>query len=147
MKLVRKFAIYCAIVLALIAFILLLATPAVTVNGYTLFEGVTAIFGDKYLKPIGVALAAWILLLIALLCSISLAVLPFIKSIKLSKKIVALLGCLTAIILLVSAILAFCPTAELEGGTLGGGWIVGGILLILAAVGIACDPVLTLLDK
>ena len=150
MKNVRKYGLYCAVVLALIAFILLLATPALIASSEYLVltvKGTAAIFGANGGSPIGVALAAWILLLIGLLCGICLAVLPFIKSVKLSKNAFALLGCLVAVVFLVVGILVFCIAADKEPFWIGGGWGTAGILLILAAFGAGLDSVLTLARK
>ncbi len=152
MKLVRKFGIYCAVLLALIAFILLMATPAAYASGYGLtvnYDGIKAIFGGDNGDPVKVALIAWILLLIGLLGGICLAVLPFIKAVKLDGKVLALIGLCVAVLFLVAGILAFCPVAEIgvDGLNLGAGWIIGGILLILSACGAAFDPVLTILGK
>ena len=157
MKLVRKYGICCAALLALIAFILLMATPALTQThgNITLsVKGMTAIFGGDNGEPLGTSLTAWILLLIGLLCALFLAAVPYVKGIKLGKKILALLGLCTAVLLLVAGILAFCPVADINakaglntGYGLGAGWVFGGILLILASLGAGLDPVLTLLDK
>ena len=150
MKNARKFGIYCAALLAIIGFILLMATPALTASGYGLtvnVKGTTAIFGANGGEPIKVALVAWILSLIGLVFTLCLCAIPFIKAVKLSKNAIALCGLLVAVLFIVAGILAFCPSAEVGGMNVGAGWIIGGILFILAGLGAACDPILTLLGK
>ena len=153
MKLVRKFAIYCAAAFALIGFILVMASPALVVDSnYGLglsVPGTNAIFGANGNPGFGTALTAWIFALIALLGLICLCALPFAKKVKLDAKPKAFVGCFLALLLLTCGILVFCVKADAqwEIGRVGAGWIIAGIFYILAAIGVACDPVFVLLGK
>ncbi len=157
MKLIRKFGIYCACLFTVIAFVLLMATPALNktvTNPFTQetsvegFAGTTAIFGNEYFEPSGIALTAWILVLVAILGIAFLIVVPFIKALKLDPKLLGLIALGVALLLVVAAILAFLPCVGYNvGAGVGIGWAFAGILLFLAACGLACDPLLTILGK
>lgn len=151
MKLVRKYGIYCGLLFALVAFILMLATVAVSspvYGGITLVvKGTTAIFGNDGVAAYGTALAAWILALIGLLVVAFLAIVPFVKGNKPAKKIGAFIGLGVAVLFLVAGILVLCVNAEAKFETLGAGWIIAGIFFLVGAAGIAIDPVLVLLGK
>jgi len=150
MKLVRKYGIYCGLLFALVAFILMLATVAVSSTGYGItlaVKGTTAIFGTDGVAGYGTALAAWILALIGLLVVAFLAIVPFVKGNKPAKKIGAFIGLGVAVLFLVAGILVLCVNGEAKAQTLGAGWIVAGIFFLVGAAGIAIDPVLVLLGK
>ena len=150
MKLVRKYGIYCGLLFALVAFILMLATVAVSSTGYGLtiaVKGTTAIFGNDGVAGYGTALAAWILALIGLLVVAFLAIAPFVKGNKPAKKIGAFIGLGVAVLFLVAGILVLSVNGEAKFETLGAGWIIAGIFFLVGAAGIAIDPVLVLLGK
>ena len=132
------------VVAAIIAFVLLLATPAVVAGTDYVsvnMSGTTVIFGNEYADPVGVALAAWILLLIALIAGLAVIVLDLLK---LKLPAIAFLGIklLVAVLFLVAGILAFTVASAAGVGSLGAGWVIGGILLILGFVACVCPVVL-----
>ena len=148
MKRLKAFGnlIFCGgVVLGLVAFILFMATPAVSTDAGG-FDGINAIFGGKVwgiaYKPLGTALAAWILVLIAVVFGLCAFVLGFLK-VRLPDIAAAGIKCLVAILLLVAGILAFCVAGDFDAGTVGAGWVIGGILAIVGALAAACPAVLT----
>lgn len=160
MKKVLKFAGIISAVLALVAFILLMATPVASYkNGNTTgyYEGMNAIFGTgkANLANGGVSitsdfdgklawsgLLAWIFVLIALIILVLGVVLPLLKVTAL-QKFAGILNLAAVCLLIVAAIFAFISRAVFwsvnewnnsDYWSLGAGWIIGGILLILAGL-------------
>lgn len=160
MKKVLKFAGIISAVLALVAFILLMATPVASykdgnLTGY--YEGMNAIFGTgkQNLASGGVSLTgdfdgklawsgllAWIFVLLALLILIAGIVLPLLK-VKAMDKFAGLLNLIAVGLLIVAGVFAFISRAVFwsvnefssnDGWSLGAGWIIGGILLVLAGL-------------
>ena len=162
MKAIKNFLRFAGIVtavLAIVAWILMMATPAVVTKiGSTTTEvaGTTAIFGAET-KIIGslsaktelawTALIAWILILLAVLAIVAGIVLTLLKM-KGIAKIAGLANLISAIVLIVSAIIS-CVTvptflsangAEMnEYTSLGGGWIAAGIIAIVGGL-VSCAP-------
>ncbi|MBQ9265800.1 MAG: hypothetical protein IJ186_01835 [Bacilli bacterium] len=150
MKTFLKFSGAISAVLALVAFILMMATPAVT---YTLtiggssststVAGVNAIFGsgDDY-GPSWAGLMSWIFVLVSLLILVAGVVLPLLK-VKALQKFAGVLNLLAVLLLVASGIFMFCEVPAFQaaagdasfsiggaGGTygLGAGWVIGAIL-------------------
>ena len=80
MKKFLEFAGFCAFGLALVGFILMMATPAVvTKDADALLSGTGAIFGGEYADPVVLALLAWIFGLLGILVLCAVLVLPLLK--------------------------------------------------------------------
>jgi hypothetical protein len=165
MKKFLKFAAPCACILALVGFILTLATPAITYPlNSGLFKdpnvaGTTAIFGKSgdytSTKPSALALIAFILAIVAMLALICATVLPFLKNNKFAK-FGGLLALIAGICLVVGCIFVFIviPTfasanglSNMDGWGLGAGLVVAAILYIVAGAVAVCPTVLNLLGK
>ena len=173
MKKLFKFAGLAAALLALIGFILIMATHVANykdgnLSGY--FEGMNAIFGTgKTSTTVGSitavgdfddklawsGLLAWIFALLAILALVCVSVLPLLK-VKALDKFLGLITLVAAGLLIVAAIFAFVSKGVLfavneynnaNDWTLGAGWVIGGILFILAGGVAACPVVLGLLGK
>ena len=146
----------CAFVLALVAFILLLATPALTwktVLGNGTIKGITAIFGGEVdninYNPSWAGLLSFIFITVALLGLCLICVMSLLKK-KLS--IAGLLKFVAAALLIVAGVFVFFEipafeaangsgTATLFGNKLAeyvitGGWITAGIVSIVAGAGV-----------
>ena len=172
MKKVLKFAPLCALLLAIVAFILMMATNSVVYNGNNInswYDGVSAIFGkgksqlgggglslisDFEGKLAWNALLAWIFILVALLALLVSSVTVFVK-IKALEKFGGLIALISAGLLLVAGIFlfftvpAFAGANEFnsDGWALGGGWVVAAILAIVAGAVSAFPAVLALVEK
>ena len=160
MKSLVKFSGLCAAVLALVTFILMLATPAITgsnIGGFGNGEvaGTLAIFGNENYTLAWSGLLAWIFVLVAMLALCAVSVLPLL-GIKALEKFENLILCVSAGLLLVGAIFMFVVVPAFWGanssvlnvtGNVGAGWIVGAILDIIAACGAALKPASGLLGK
>ena len=156
MKKFLKFSGFIAALLALVAFILLMATPGVMSGSDVVAKGATMIFGKKEaVTVIGIklgdaetklawsALLAWIFVLVALLILLVGIVLPLLK-VKALDKFAGLLNLCAVVLLVVAGVFAFislpifCDANGLssvpEKWTLGAGWVIGGILAIAAGV-------------
>ena len=150
MKKVLQFAGIISLALAVIAFVLMMITNAMTVSGilgdYTV-AGTTAIFGHKStglldpdLTAAPLALIAWILMLAGLIIVLLGVVLPLLKINALEKfsgilDIVALVCFALAGIFMFIVIPSFAGANSwntTDGVTIGAGWVIGGILAIVA---------------
>ena len=138
-------------VLAVVAFILMMATNAVVVKSGSLqvvTAGTTAIFGktestilgDAKTNPSVLALIGWILMLVALLILIAGIVLPLLK-VKGIEKYAGILNLVAVVCLVVAGIFMFIVVPTFYGANdasvpdearIGAGWVIGGILSILA---------------
>ena len=156
MELIRKYGIYVATGLALLGFILLMSTPAVVSGDNTLVSGIKALFGADvdflwyhgHLDPSGWGLTAWILGLLGIVGLVFFCVAPFIKAIDLDNKLYAFIALGVAVLVLASGICAFGVNCYGWSDTgIGGGWVVGGILLVLAGGLATVDPLLAVLNK
>ena len=150
MKTFLKFSGAISAVLALVTFILMMATPAVSYtvsalggSSTTYYDGVKAIFGDgDNYGPSWAGLMSWIFVLVSLLILVAGVVLPLLK-VKALQKFAGLLNLLAVLLLVASGIFMFCEVPAFQaaagdasfsiggaGGTygLGAGWVIGAIL-------------------
>ena len=157
MKKFLKFSGAIAFVLALVAFILMMATPAIMYKGDDVIaKGIVAIFGKKEnvsvagfslgtaeTKLAWSALLAWIFILLALVILCLGVVLPLLK-VKALEKFAGVMNLCAVVLLVLAGIFMFITVPvfwSANGGdkvpdnvALGAGWIIGGILAILASV-------------
>ena len=148
MKTFLKFSGAISAVLALVTFILMMATPAVLYTENVLgtvheVPGVNAIFGsgDNY-GPSWAGLMSWIFVLVSLLILVAGVVLPLLK-VKALQKFAGLLNLVAVLLLVASGIFMFCEVPAFTaaagdasfswGGAAGGyglgaGWVIGAIL-------------------
>ena len=173
MKKVLKFAPLCALLLAIVAFILLFATHSVEYANGSLkgwYDGPAALFGKGQSlgawggisivgefegKAAWNAVLAFIFIIIALLALLISAIMVFVK-IKALEKFGGLIALIAGGLLLVAGIFifftlpAFFSANELgdtKNFALGAGWVVAAILAILGGVASACPAVLALVEK
>ncbi len=159
MKKLLKYSGICAFALALVAFILILATPALVypvknANDGTI-SGVFGIFGGVYgsisFGPFAAqgtwnatwsAVTAFILILVAMIILLAGFVLPLLK-IHALDKVAGILNLIAIFALIVAGIFLFIELPcfagangwnTTDGWDLGAGWIVAGILAILGGV-------------
>ena len=148
MKKVLQFSGIICVLLALVAFVLMMATPAMTAKG--LFSdgtiaGTVAIFGDDSgllsIKPSVLALIGWILLLVGILVALFGVVLPFLKVKGIAKfagllNVVAVFCFVLAGVFMFLVVPTFASANEVRADYLSirPGWVIGGILAIAAGV-------------
>ena len=152
MKKVLQFAGLISLVLGVVAFILMMATPAVIQplvgDTQTFYAGTTAIFGktestilgDVVTKPSALALIGWILLLVAMIIVALGVILPLFKVKALEKfsgilDIVALACFVVGGIFMFLVVPTFYAANEWDVGDktqIGAGWVIGGIVAIVA---------------
>lgn len=148
MKKYLKFAGAVAFVFALVAFILLMATPGVkhvVGNSEYKFAGTLVLFGGKqdYISYdlAWTGLIAWILNIVAMLILCAGVVLPLLK-VKALDKFAGVLNLVAVIALVAGGILLFFSAPAFGGANgadsdalkyyhLGAGWVVAGILAIV----------------
>jgi hypothetical protein len=159
MKKVLKFAGIISAALALVGFILLMATPVATFTvqvgsskSVTAWDGMNAIFGVGSVRNGDNAsdfsgnlawsgLLAWIFALVALLILIAGIVLPLAK-VTVLEKFAGILNLVAVGLLVVAGIFAFVSKATFYAANessllssndlqIGAGWVIGGILFIL----------------
>lgn len=155
MKKVLKYAGICAFVFALVAFILMLATDAMSANvdyivGSTTLtiSGIKGIFGGEILNGAGKYEATWsaviafVLLIVAMIILLAGFILPLLK-IHALDKVAGILNLVAVVALIVAAIFIFIEIPcfaganeinNMDGWALGGGWVVAGILAIVGGV-------------
>ena len=153
MKKFLKFSGLIALLLGVVAFILMMATNAVVVksgNVQVVYAGTTAIFGktestllgDVVTKPSVLALIGWILALVALLIVIAGVVLPLLK-VKALDKVAGLLNLIAVCALVLAGVFCFLvvptfyaanETNVPDNAAIGAGWVIAGILYILAGL-------------
>ena len=153
MKTFLKFSGIIAFVVALVGFILMMATNAIVWSSGSLqyvVKGTVAIFGSKtdtilgtaVTNPSPMALIAWILGMVGLLLVCFGIILPLLKNKKLDK-FAGLLNLVAVICLVLAGVFMFfvVPTfygandAKVPDGTaIGAGWVIGGILFIAGGV-------------
>lgn len=159
MKKVLQFAGLISLALAAVAFILMMATPAViqTIVGdtQTVYAGTTAIFGKttstdviigtltNTTKPSVLALIGWILILVAMIILALGVILPLLK-VKALEKFSGVLEIAACAALVVAGIFMFLvvptfygangvkPEDIPSGAAIGAGWVIGGIVSIVA---------------
>ena len=165
MKKVLPFAGLIAFVLALVAFILLMATPGiVATNGDGAVKGTIAIFGgnEKIWGALAIeykgsvlALIGWILLLVGLLaaCAGAIGGLLKVKALQNLGTVFALVaaGCfLVAGIFFFLVVPTWYAANDLnvpDNVAIGAGWVVAAILTLVAAAAAALPVILRLLGK
>lgn len=176
MKTVLKFSGIIAFVLAVVAFILMMATTSVVyttnvnVPGIgsgshsSTASGIVGIFGGTdagYAAP-WAGLIAWILIIVALLILCSAIVLPLLK-VKALDKFAGLLNLVAVIALVVAGVFMFLEVtawtaangdgsyslgSALNGSySLGAGWVIAGIISIVAGVVAVLPAAADFLDK
>lgn len=152
MKKYLKFSGIVAAVLAVVAFILLMATTGVYYqygNTQYNYEGTVVLFGatketwlgTSKIAPAATGLIGWILVIVALVIILLGIILPLLKVNKLDK-FAGVLNLAAVVALVVAGVLifvskpVFCSANNwnAEDAHLGAGWIVAGILAILAGV-------------
>ena len=152
MKKVLQFAGLISLALAVVAFILMMATNAViqsSGNVQVVTAGTTAIFGktestilgDVVTKPSVLALIGWILLLLGLLIVLAGVILPLLK-VKVLEKFAGILNLAALVCFVLAGIFMFLvvPTFFAANGyddvpnnaAIGAGWVIGGIVAIIA---------------
>ena len=163
MKKALKFSGLVAAVLATLAFILMMFTPALTAKGaltggnYEL-AGTAAIFGkaddltlgeaavfcnkDGVIPATWSAITAWILMMAAVVILLLGVILPLFK-VKALTKFAGLLNLIVVVFLVlagtfmfiqVPTFLAFAGKSDASGYALGAGWIISAIIAIVAGV-------------
>ncbi len=159
MKKVLKFAGLAACVLALVAFILLMATKSLILkdNSGTWYSGISAVFGGGRGAVLGyegdakatlawTALLAWIFVLVSMIILALGVILPLLK-VKALDKFAGVLNLAAVALLVTAGVLTFFTVPAFAGANdikaenwnLGAGYIVAGILAILGGL-IAIAP-------
>ena len=168
MKKVLQFSGIIALVLAIVAFILMMATNAIIVGNGSLqavTAGTTAIFGktenvigsiNAVTKASPLALIGWILMLVAMIALILVIVLPLLK-VKALDKFAGIIAFCICGLLVVAGIFMFLvvPTFFAANGydkvpdnaAIGAGWVIGGIISIIAGAFAALPTIFALLGK
>ena len=138
MKQFLKFSAFIAFGLAFLAFILMLATDALTIAGYGA-KGTDVMFGKDPAKAAALPLIGWILIVLGVVFLAVDIVLALLKKDFLAKhaKVVNVVLALLFILGGVFAFLAVPSFVSANGGVdpgykLGGGFVAAGILAILA---------------
>ena len=149
MKKVLQFSGLISLVLVVVAFILMLASPAIvgsTSLGDYSVAGTTAIFGKTetvlgttvHTNPSVLGLLAWILILVGMIIVCVGVILPLLK-INALEKFAGLLNLIAVVCFVLGGIFMFIvvPTfygandADVPSGAgIGAGWVIGGILAI-----------------
>ena len=153
MKKVLQFSGLIALVLAVVAFILMMATNAIVQTSgsvQVVTAGTTAIFGKDetllgvtvHTNPSVLALIGWILLLVGMLIVIVGVILPLLKVTAL-EKFAGLLNLVAVVCLVLAGVFMFIVVPTFFGANdtnvpdnaaIGAGWVIGGILAIAAGV-------------
>lgn len=155
MKKFLKFSGIISALLAIVAFILILATAGIMSGSDIVAKGTSVIFGKAESGSIGgfswgkinlawSGLLAWIFILLALLILIAGIVLPLLKVKTPVDKFAGLLNLIAVCLLVVAGIFIFITLPVFcsangwkevpEQWTLGAGWVIAGILAISAGV-------------
>ena len=150
MKKVLQFSGLISLVLAVVAFILMMATNAVVQSSgsvQVVTAGTTAIFGktestilgDVVTKPSALALSGWILILVGMIIVLLGVVLPLLK-INALEKFAGILNLVALVCFVLGGIFMFLvvPTffsangydSTPDNAAIGAGWVIGGILAI-----------------
>ena len=142
MKKLLEISGFLALALAIVVFVLMMATPAiVTKDADVISSGVETIFGkDWHLAPL--ALVAWIFVLLAILVICVTVVLPLVKKVKGLEKFAGLLNIFACLLLVLAGLFMFLTLTSWKSANLGNlgdprigaGWVIGGILSIVAGV-------------
>ena len=165
MKKFLQFAGLIGAVLAIVAFILMMACKALVYtsgSAEVFVEGTTAIFGktestilgDVTTNPAATTLIAWILVLVAMLILLVVNILPLLK-IKALDGIAGILNLVAVGALLLAGIFVFMTKGvfaaandvNMDSYNLGVGYVFAGILAILGAVVAVLPVVMKLVSK
>ena len=166
MKKVLQFSGLISLVLAIVAFILMMATNAVVQSSgsvQVVTAGTKAIFGykgegllDPDIKLAPLALIAWIFILVAMIIIAAGVILPLLK-INALEKFAGILNIVALALLVIGGIFMFVVLPSFFGANgydevpdnaaIGAGWVIGGILFILAGLVAACPAVMKILKK
>ena len=156
MKKVLQFAGLISLVLGVVAFILMMATPAVIQplvgDTQTVYAGTTAIFGKttttnviigdvtSKVNPSPMGLIGWILMLVAMIIVALGVILPLLK-VKALEKFSGILDIVALACFVVAGIFMFLIVPTFYGANewdvaentqIGAGWVIGGIIAIVA---------------
>lgn len=168
MKKFLKYSGIIAAILAIVAFILMLACPAVRSGDDIVAKGTTVLFGKKETSTVlGVtftgetklawsALVGWIFVIVALIILLLGIILPLVKVTAL-EKFAGVLNLVAVVLLIVAGVFAFislsvfCTANGLdsvpEKWSLGAGWVIAGILAIVGGVVAILPAVVDLIGK
>lgn len=169
MKKFLQFSGIIAAVLAIVAFILFMATPGAMSGNDIVAKGTTMLFGKKEaVTVVGInlgtaetklawsALLAWIFVLVALIILLLGIILPLLK-VKALEKFAGILNLVAVVLLVVAGIFAFVSLAVFcsangldsvpEKWSLGAGWVIAGILAIAAGAIAILPAVMDLIGK
>ena len=155
MKKLLELSGFCALVLTIVVFILMMATPAiVTKDADVISNGVETIFGGTFnLAPL--ALVGWIFVLLAMLVICVTVILPLVKDIKALRKLAGLLNIFACLLLVVAGLFMFLTVSSWKGANfgslgdprIGAGWVIGGIIAFGAGALLILPAVLNLVKK
>lgn len=141
MKSIVKFSGIIALALSVLGFILIMATPSLVVDGGIIgkanVSGIDGIFGDA---AQWCGTLAWIFVLISIIV-LALTILPMLK-VNALEKFNRIFAIVAAVLLVIAGIITFIEASAansevglgLNAFKLGGGWIVSGILFIIAGL-------------
>ena len=146
---------FCALALAVVVFVLMMATPAiVTKDADVICSGVETIFGgDFHLAPL--ALIAWIFVLLAILMVCVTVILPLVKKVKAVEKFAGLINIVACLFLVLAGLFMFLTLSSWKGAnfgslgdpSIGAGWVIGGILAFVAGAVLVLPAVMVLVKK
>ena len=155
MKKLLELSGFLALALAIVVFVLMMATPAiVTKDADVISSGVETIFGkDWNLAPL--ALVAWIFVLLAIIVICVTVVLPLVKKVKGLEKIAGLLNICACLLLLLAGLFMFLTLTSWKSANLGNlgdprigaGWVIGGIIAFGAGALLILPAVMNLVKK
>ena len=156
MKKVLQFAGLISLVLAVVAFVLMLATPAIVLtsgNNQYIYKGTVVLFGSKEAitfagfnlgtaetKLAPLALIAFILVIVGLVIVALGVILPLLK-VKALEKFAGILNLVALVCFVLAGIFMFCVVPNFfaaneadvpNSAGIGAGWVIGGILAIAA---------------
>ena len=151
MKKVLQFSGLISLVLAVVAFILMMASDAVIQSSGSLqvvYGGTKAIFGykgegllDPDVKLAPLALIAWILILVGMIIVAAGVILPLLK-INALEKFAGILNLVALVCFVLGGIFMFIVVPNLwaanewgdvpDNAKIGAGWVIGGIIAIVA---------------
>ena len=143
---------FVALLVAIVGFVLMMATPAiVTKDADVLITGTEAIFGSKYTEPATLALLAWIFGLLAILVLAAALILPLLK-VKVLDKYIGFINLGICLFFVLVGIFMFCVRASwansnINAGYIGAGWVIGGILFFVAGGVLMLPAILSLVKK
>ena len=147
---------FCALLIAIVGWVLMMATPAIVTKDLDVVAtGTEAIFGSGsgmlslHLAPL--ALLAWIFGMLAILVLCAVLVLPLLK-VKALDKIAGFIELGVCLVFVLVGVFMFCvraswANANVDAGYIGAGWVIGGILFFAAAAVLMLPSILRLVKK